>query len=131
MKLNKRTLPILPGKCSSYTLKTAYKKSCHHPFLPIHLLLGKQSICLAEHLEKLRFPQCIRSATLTVDPASTASECSHSSSVPSVSTALSALGHALDRLVAVSSMCCHTSTSALSTSSSSRGLTTLRRDISS
>ena len=33
-------------------------------------------------------------------------------------------GHALDRLVAVSSMCYHTSTSALSTSSSSRGLTT-------
>ena len=32
MKLNKRTLPILPGKCSSYTLKTAYKKFCHHPF---------------------------------------------------------------------------------------------------
>ena len=88
MKLNKRTLPILPGKCSSYTLKTAYKKSCHHPFLPIHLLLGKQSICLAEHLEKLRFPQCIHSANLTVDPASTASECSHSSPVPSVSTAL-------------------------------------------
>ena len=34
------------------------------------------------------------------------------------------LGHALDRLVSVSSMCYHTSTSDLSTSSSSRGLTT-------
>ena len=34
------------------------------------------------------------------------------------------LGHALDRLVTVSSMCYHTSTSVLSTSSSSRGLTT-------
>ena len=33
-------------------------------------------------------------------------------------------GHALDRLVAVSSTCYHASTSALSTSSSSRGLTT-------
>ena len=33
-------------------------------------------------------------------------------------------GQALDRLVTVSSMCCHTSTSALSTLSSSRGLTT-------
>ena len=35
-------------------------------------------------------------------------------------------GQALTRLVTVSSMCCHTSTSALSTSSSSRGLTSLR-----
>ena len=34
-------------------------------------------------------------------------------------------GYALDLLVTVSSMCYHTSTSALSTSSSSRGLTTL------
>ena len=34
------------------------------------------------------------------------------------------LGQALTRLVTVSSMCYHTSTSALSTSSSSRGLTT-------
>lgn len=34
------------------------------------------------------------------------------------------LGYALDRLVTVSSMCYHTSTSVLSTSSSSRGLTT-------
>ena len=34
------------------------------------------------------------------------------------------LGYALDLLVTVSSMCYHTSTSALSTSSSSRGLTT-------
>ena len=33
------------------------------------------------------------------------------------------LGQALTRLVTVSSMCCHTSTSALSTSSSSRGFT--------
>ena len=36
------------------------------------------------------------------------------------------LGQALTRLVTVSSMCCHTSTSALSTSSSSRGFTSLR-----
>ena len=35
------------------------------------------------------------------------------------------LGQALDRLVTVSSMCCHTSTPALSTLSSSRGLTHL------
>ena len=35
-------------------------------------------------------------------------------------------GHALDRLVTVSSMHCCTSTSALSTSSSSRGLTSFR-----
>ena len=35
------------------------------------------------------------------------------------------LGQALTRLVTVSSMCYHTSTSALSTSSSSRGLTNL------
>ena len=34
------------------------------------------------------------------------------------------IGQALDRLVSVSSMCYHTSTSDLSTSSSSRGLTT-------
>ena len=34
------------------------------------------------------------------------------------------LGYALDRLVSVSYMCYHTSTSDLSTSSSSRGLTT-------
>ena len=34
-------------------------------------------------------------------------------------------GYALDLLVTVSSMCYHTSTSALSTSSSSRGLTNL------
>ena len=33
------------------------------------------------------------------------------------------VGQALTRLVTVSSMCCHTSTSALSTSSSSRGFT--------
>ena len=33
------------------------------------------------------------------------------------------IGQALTRLVTVSSMCCHTSTPALSTSSSSRGLT--------
>ena len=44
-----------------------------------------------------------------------------------MSSASSALfGQALDRLVTVSSMCYHTSTSALSTSSSSRGLTSLR-----
>ena len=36
------------------------------------------------------------------------------------------LGYALDRLVSVSYMCYHTSTSDLSTSSSSRGLTNLR-----
>ena len=36
------------------------------------------------------------------------------------------VGQALTRLVTVSSMCCHTSTSALSTSSSSRGFTSLR-----
>ena len=41
------------------------------------------------------------------------------------------LGYALDLLVTVSSMCYHTSTSALSTSSSSRGLTTYVWDISS
>ena len=41
------------------------------------------------------------------------------------------LGYALDLLVTVSSMCCHTSTSALSTSSSSRGLTAFAWDISS
>ena len=42
------------------------------------------------------------------------------------------LGYALDLLVTVSSMCYHTSTSALSTSSSSRGLTNLTLwDISS
>ena len=46
-------------------------------------------------------------------------------------TYLPSLGYALDRLVTVSSTCCHASTSALSTSSSSRGLTTLRWDISS
>src|SRR5699024_9053121 len=41
-------------------------------------------------------------------------------------------GYALDLLVTVSSMCYHTSTSALSTSSSSRGLTNLTLwDISS
>ena len=39
--------------------------------------------------------------------------------------ALPCLGQALDRLVAVSSIHCCTSTSALSTSSSSRGLTSL------
>src|SRR5699024_10545009 len=44
----------------------------------------------------------------------------------------SAFGYALDLLVTVSSMCYHTSTSALSTSSSSRGLTNLTLwDISS
>ena len=41
------------------------------------------------------------------------------------------LGQALTRLVTVSSMCCHTSTSALSTSSSSRGFTSFEWDISS
>ena len=41
------------------------------------------------------------------------------------------LGYALDRLVTVSSIHYCTSTSVLSTSSSSRGLTTLRWDISS
>ena len=40
------------------------------------------------------------------------------------SFSLSVLGQALKRLVTVSSMCYHTSTSVLSTSSSSRGLTT-------
>ena len=40
-------------------------------------------------------------------------------------------GQALTRLVTVSSMCCHTSTSALSTSSSSRGFTSFEWDISS
>ena len=43
---------------------------------------------------------------------------------------LRAFGQALDRLVTVSSMCCHTSTSALSTSSSSRGFTSLKNGIS-
>ena len=41
------------------------------------------------------------------------------------------VGQALTRLVTVSSMCCHTSTSALSTSSSSRGFTSFEWDISS
>ena len=41
------------------------------------------------------------------------------------------LGQALTRLVTVSSMCYHTSTSALSTSSSSRGFTSFEWDISS
>ena len=40
------------------------------------------------------------------------------------------LGQALDRLVTVSSTCCHASTPALSTSSSSRGLTSFRYGIS-
>ena len=45
---------------------------------------------------------------------------------------ITTLGYALDLLVTVSSMCYHTSTSALSTSSSSRGLTNLTLwDISS
>ena len=44
---------------------------------------------------------------------------------------LNLIGQALDRLVSVSSMCYHTSTSDLSTSSSSRGLTTCVWDISS
>ena len=45
---------------------------------------------------------------------------------------LSSFGQALDLLVTVSYMCYHTSTSALSTSSSSRGLTNLTLwDISS
>ena len=47
------------------------------------------------------------------------------------STDSSASGQALDRLVAVSSIHCCTSTSALSTSSSSRGLTSHEWDISS
>ncbi len=46
-------------------------------------------------------------------------------------TAFSLFGQALTRLVTVSYMCYHTSTTVLSTSSSSRGLTTLRWDISS
>ncbi len=37
------------------------------------------------------------------------------------------IGQAIDLLVAVSSMCCHTSTPALSTLSSSRGLTSQRK----
>ena len=41
------------------------------------------------------------------------------------------IGQALTRLVTVSSMCYHTSTSALSTSSSSRGFTSEEWDISS
>ena len=40
------------------------------------------------------------------------------------------VGQALTRLVTVSSMCYHTSTSALSTSSSSRGFTSLKNGIS-
>ena len=48
------------------------------------------------------------------------------------SLSLSVLGQALKRLVTVSSMCCHTSTSALSTSYSSRVFTPLKGwDISS
>ena len=47
-----------------------------------------------------------------------------SACAPLVFPKRSAFGYALDRLVTVSSMCYHTSTSALSTSSSSRGLTT-------
>ena len=47
------------------------------------------------------------------------------------SAAFLTLGQALDRLVAVSSIHCCTSTSALSTSSSSRGLTPFGWDISS
>ena len=48
-------------------------------------------------------------------------------SIPAVSCPLPRLfGQALTRLVTVSSMCYHTSTSALSTSSSSRGFTSLR-----
>ena len=48
-----------------------------------------------------------------------------------VLTAFSLVGQALTLLVAVSSMCYHTSTSALSTSSSSRGFTPFGWDISS
>ena len=48
-----------------------------------------------------------------------------------VTSPLSFFGQALTRLVTVSSMCCHTSTSALSTSSSSRGFTSFEWDISS
>ena len=59
-------------------------------------------------------------------------ECKHSSfQQPLHTTAFSALGQALDLLVTVSSMCYHTSTSALSTLSSSRGLTSFEWDISS
>ena len=49
----------------------------------------------------------------------------------SVLTAFSLVGQALTLLVAVSSMCYHTSTPALSTSSSSRGFTPFGWDISS
>ena len=45
-------------------------------------------------------------------------------SISSISFSYSLLGYALDQLVTVSSMHCYTSTSVLSTSSSSRGLTT-------
>ncbi len=48
-----------------------------------------------------------------------------------ISSIFRGLGQALDRLVTVSSMCYRTSTSALSTSSSSRGLTSYEWDISS
>ena len=48
-----------------------------------------------------------------------------------VLTAFSLVGQALTLLVAVSSMCYHTSTPALSTSSSSRGFTPFGWDISS
>ena len=52
-------------------------------------------------------------------------------SIPAVSCPLPRLfGQALTRLVTVSSMCYHTSTPALSTSSSSRGFTSLKNGIS-
>ena len=52
------------------------------------------------------------------------------SRLPASKSAFSAFGQVLDRLVTVSSTRCRASTSALSTSSSSRGLTNLRYGIS-
>ena len=80
----------------------------------------------------LRFFLMSFASQMSIRLSCSASECKHSSSSqPSRLAAFSALGQALDLLVTVSSMCYHTSTSALSTLSSSRGLTSFEWDISS
>ena len=124
-QLSHRAL-ITPSK-----LYTAYLLDIFYP-MTLREDLRLLSFTKAVIRNPLRFFLMSFASQMSIRLSCSASECKHSSSSqPSRLAAFSALGQALDLLVTVSSMCYHTSTSALSTLSSSRGLTSFEWDISS
>ena len=99
-------------------------------FHPYQLFMRLAFTCRKRSLAELRSASCplLRKCPTGSFRVSQSKLCS---SLHSPSAASYAFGQALDRLVAVSSTHCCASTSALSTSSSSRGLTAFAWDISS